>query len=134
MQNLIVIAALAMLSTSAFFTKDENKVEKIAPVDRCQAVRKDGLQCAYRAERGKKFCWQHGAANAVNEVLSDAGEGSKRAWKSTKTWSTNAWASTKSGWNKAVDATKESLDDARVGMIELFGGKDSGKDSQKAVR
>ena len=117
---------LGVVAASVLFEKkDPDKVEKTMTVNRCQAVLKDGTQCKSRAEDDKDFCWRHQTAKAVNETLTDAKEGGKKAWESTKTWSTNAWESTKSGWNKAVDATKESVDGARVGMVELLGGKDA---------
>ena len=131
MQNIVVIAVLGMIATSALFTKDpDKKVEKTMTVNRCQAVLKDGSQCDRQAAAGKKFCWRHDAAKSADEAAKDVSEGSKKAWQSTKTWSTNAWESTKSGWNKAVDATKESFDGARVGMVELLGGKDAKKDAK----
>ena len=137
MQNLICAVVLGVVATGALFTKDPAKAKEPARVEptmsvaRCQAVLKDGSQCPHQAEDGKRFCWRHtGAVKAVNETVRDAGEGSRRAWQSTKTWSTNAWQATKSGWNKAVDATKESLDGARVGMVELLGGKDARTDGK----
>ena len=126
MQDLILAVVFGTLATSALFVKkDPNKVEKTMTVSRCQAVLKDGTQCKSRAEDGKDFCWKHRTAKAFNETLTDTKEGSKKAWESTKTWSTNAWESTKSGWNKAVDATKDGVNGARVGMVELLGGKDA---------
>ena len=128
MQNLICAVALGVVATSALFEKkDPDRVERTMTVNRCQAVLKDGTQCKSRAEDGKDFCWKHQTAKAVNETLTDTKEGGKKAWMSTKTWSTNAWESTKSGWNKAVDATKSGVDGARVGMVELLGGKDAKK-------
>ena len=120
-----------MLATSALFVKkNPAKVEKTMAVNRCQAVLKDGSQCKCHAENGKDFCWKHQTSNALNETMTDAKEGGKKAWQSAKNWSTNAWESTKSGWNKAVDATKESVDGARVGMVELLGGKDAKTDAK----
>ena len=124
MQNLICVVALGIVAVGALSTKDTDRVEKTMTVNRCQAVLKDGSQCRNQAETGKEFCWKHRTAKAVDDTMKDAGEGGKKVWQTTKTWSTNVWESTKSGWNKAVDATRESLDDARVGMGELFGGKD----------
>ena len=131
MQNLIGIVLLGVVATSALFTKDPAKrVERTMAVNRCQAVLKDGSQCDRQAADGKKFCWRHDAAKSADETAKGVSEGGKKAWQSTKTWSTNAWESTKSGWNKAVDATKDSFDGARVGMVELLGGKDAKKDAK----
>ena len=135
MQSVVLAVALGVVATSAVPVKKvPDKVEKTMTVNRCQAVLKDGSQCKGKAEDGKDFCWKHRTAKAVNETLTDAKEGGKRAWQSTMTWSTNAWESTKSGWNKAVDATKDSVDGARVGMVELLGGKDAKKDAKKDVK
>ena len=139
MQNLIFLAVFAVLSTSMLFTKksavarEKAEVEKTMVVSRCQAMLADGTQCAHQAGEGETCCWRHrGAVKAVNDTVKDAGEGGKKAWQSTKTWSSNTWSSTKSGWNKAVDVTKETFDDARVGMIELLGGKDAKKGAAPA--
>ena len=100
-------AALTSVATDAV------KVEKTMSVSRCQAVLKDGSQCKYQAENGKDFCWRHrGAAKALRDTWDDAGEGANKAWKSTKTWSTNAWENTKSGANKAWQSTKEAFEEA----------------------
>ena len=134
MQNLICLALLGVVATGAFFTKDPAKVKKTMVVKRCQAVLEDGSQCQHQAESETDYCWRHqGAVKAVNETMKDAREGGKRAWASTKSWSSNVWESTKSGWNRTVDATTESLDDVRVGMVELLGGQDAKNGSQKKV-
>lgn len=89
------------------------------------------------------------ATKAIAESFRAAGESTGEAWQSTKAWSTNAWSSTKEksqhawkstkdgskqAWDSAKDgskkawqATKDAFDGARVGMIELMGGKDAKK-------
>ena len=95
-------------------------------VRRCQAVLKDGRQCPYQAEGGQDFCWRHrGAAKAVKDAVDDAGKGANQAWQATKTWSTNAWQTTRDGVDKAMDATRDAVEDARVGLVEMLGGKDA---------
>ena len=126
MQNLIGIVLLGAVATGASIAKPgPGKVEKTMTVNRCQAVLKDGSQCGRQADEGRNYCWQHRTVKAVNMTVKGAGDGGRKAWESTKSWSTNAWEATKSGWNKAVDATKDSFDGARVGVVELFGGKDA---------
>ena len=105
MQNLICAVALGVVATSALFDKKEpDKVEKTMTVNRCQAVLKDGTQCKGQAEGGKK------------------------AWESTKTWSTNAWESTKSGAKEAWQNTKDRAKEVQEGWNEIFG-----KESKKSA-
>lgn len=100
-------------------------------VSRCQAVLADGSQCVHQTKGGQSFCWRHSdAVRAVNESVKEAGKGGKQALKSVRSWSTNAWESTKSGWNRAVDTTRERLDEVRVGTVELLGGKDAPKEKK----
>lgn len=111
-----------------FANTKTNTIEKTMTVSRCQAVLKDGSQCDRQVEAGRPFCWQHRASKAVDQAVKGVGDGSQKAWKDTKAWSTNTWESMRSGWNKAVDATKDSVKGVRKGMAEFIGGKpDSGK-------
>ena len=125
MQNLICAVALGVVAASALFEKrDPGKVERTMTVNRCQAVLKDGTQCRSQAEDGKDFCWKHRTARAFNETLTGTREGGRKAWESTKAWSTNAWESTKSGANEAWRNTKDRAREVQEGWNELFGGKD----------
>ena len=99
---------------------ETNTVAKTMTVVRCQHVIEDGRQCVYQAEKGKLFCWRHqGAAKAVGEAWRGAGKSADRAWSSTVQWSTNAW-----------NATKGAADDARIGLVEMLGGKDAKKEDR----
>lgn len=110
MKNTFAVLAIACVCWGAAAEVKETMV-----VARCQAILKDGRQCERQAEQGKRFCWRHsGAARAVDRSMDSAGR-----------WTTNAWEQTKSGTAKAWKATKDAFDGARVGMIEMFGGKDA---------
>lgn len=109
----MTFVALVGLAALLSVAEEAVKVEKTMTVSRCQAVLKDGSQCRHQAENGKDFCWRHrGAAKAIRETWTEAGEGANGAWKSTKTWSSNAWESTKSGANKAWKSTQEAFEEA----------------------
>jgi len=117
----IIISVLALS-----FVMTAVAVEETMSVARCQAIIKKGKQCPYPAESGKIYCWRHrGAVKAINETVDDAGKGAKEMWTDTKTATTNAWHHTKNGAVSAWDATKDAVDEARVGLVELLGGKDA---------
>jgi len=103
-------------------------VETTMVVKRCIATDDKGRQCVYQAEKDKDYCWRHrGFVGAMGETLTDAGKGAGEAWQSTKQFSTNAWQKTKSGAKTVWDNTKDTADGARVGLVELLGGKDAKK-------
>jgi len=53
---------------------------------------------------------------ACKETADDTSNGAVKSWNSTKSGAKEAW-----------DATKDAFDGARVGMVELLGGKDAKK-------
>jgi len=88
-------------------------VESTMTVARCQAVLDNGKQCTNQASEGKRFCWRHhGAAKAVGDGCTAAGQGAKSAWQATKTWSTNAFEKTRQGAEKAAKSTREAFKEA----------------------
>jgi len=103
-----------------------NCVEKTMVVKRCIAVDGSGVQCAFPAEKDKDYCWRHcKAVRVVNETINDAGKETKESWRSTKQWSSNSWEKTKSSAQATLDNAKKAVDSARVGLVEMFGGKDA---------
>jgi len=128
----VVLIFAVTVSSSFCACAATNGVEKTMVVQRCLATDGKGKQCQHPAESGKSFCWRHrGFVGAVNETFSDAGKGAGEAWQSTKRFSTNVWQKTKSGARSAWDGTKDAADGARVGLVELLGGKDAkGKDAK----
>lgn len=134
MKKMILLMLALPLAVFAEEKKAENLVvEKTMSVVRCQAVLKDGTQCEHQAEAGKSYCWRHhGAARTVQRTVQDIGKGTEKAWQSTKEFSTNAWQKTKQGAKDFWEGAKERADEARVGMVELFGGKDA-KDGKEPV-
>ena len=76
----------------------------------------------------------------MTKAAEGANQDVKEAWTETKTWSTNAWSATKRGTEEAWSATKkgtkelwketkDSANATRIGIVELFGGKDAEGDS-----
>ena len=125
MKKLIIAPLIIVTGIVAFAATNKVEVAKTMTVKRCQAVR-NGLQCVDQAQPGKDYCWKHrGFAKAVGEMAEDASDGMGRAWNATKGGATNAWEATKGGAKKVWQGTKDVADDARVGIIELFGGKDA---------
>ena len=123
-----VVSCMGIASTGA-----EPKVERTLSVPRCQAVLDSGKQCPYQAQKGERYCWRHrGAVKVINETMTDAGKGANRAWQSTRTWTTNAFESAKNGASRAVDATEKALEEARVGLNDLLGGKEPKKQVRTA--
>lgn len=126
MMKKVVTGVLACCTVTAALVlrAETNAVAKTMTVVRCQYVIEDGRQCMDQAEKGKQFCWKHqGAAKAVGEVWRRAGKSVGRAWSSTIQWSTNAW-----------NATKGAADDARIGLVEMLGGKDDKKEEGRTVQ
>jgi len=121
----VVLAVSAAIFAASGAVAATNCVERTMVVKRCCATDDKGRQCQNPAEKGKDFCWRHrGFVGAMNETLDDAGKGAGEAWQSTKQFSTNVWQKTKSGAMSAWDTTKDAADGARVGLVELLGGKD----------
>jgi len=119
------VVAVGVLSVVAVCVAAD-KPEKTMQVARCQAVDEKGVQCKYSADAGKEYCWRHrGFVKSMNDAANDTSKGASKSWESTKQWSTNAWQKTKAGAQSAWDSTKAAADEARVGIVELFGGKDA---------
>jgi len=119
--SLVAIAAFAAVADNA-------QTEQTMSVRRCQAKLDNGRQCKHQAGDDSNYCWRHrGFMKACKETADDTSNGAVKSWNSTKSWSTNAWNSTKSGAKEAWNATKDAFDGARVGMVELLGGKDAKK-------
>ena len=122
MKVMTAVFACCVATAATVLCAETNTVAKTMTVVRCQYVLEDGRQCVYQAEKGKLFCWRHqGAAKAVGEAWRGAGKSADRAWSSTVQWSTNAW-----------NATKGAADDARIGLVEMLGGKDAKKEDRTA--
>ena len=122
MKVVTAVFACSAATAASVLCGETNAVAKTMTVVRCQYVIEDGRQCVYQAEKGKLFCWRHqGAVKAVGEAWRGAGKSADRAWASTVQWSTNAW-----------NATKDAADDARIGLVEMLGGKDAKKEDVKA--
>lgn len=122
MKVVTAVFACSAATAASVLCGETNAVAKTMTVVRCQYVIEDGRQCVYQAEKGKLFCWRHqGAVKAVGEAWRGAGKSADRAWSSTVQWSTNAW-----------NATKDAADDARIGLVEMLGGKDAKKEDVKA--
>ena len=122
MKVVTAVFAYCVASATPVLCAETNTVVKTMTVVRCQYVFEDGRQCVYQADNGKLFCWRHqGAVKTVGEVWRGAGKSADRALSSTVQWSTNAW-----------NAAKDVVDDARIGIVEMLGGKDSKKEDRTA--
>jgi len=123
-KQIVTVAVIALAASAACAAT--NATEKTMQVVRCHAVDEKGVQCKHQADAGKEYCWRHrGFVKAMNETMDDASKGASKGWASTKQWSTNAWQKTKSGAQSAWNSTKDAADDARVGIVEMFGRKDA---------
>lgn len=118
--------AVACTAVALCLPAATNGVEKTMVVKRCLAKDAKGRQCKHMAEDGSSYCWRHcKAMRSLQKSADDTSKSANEAWQSTKQWSTNAWEQTKSGLQSAWDGTKDAADGARVGIVEMFGGKDA---------
>lgn len=140
MKEFVFASAFLLISLGALAESESsqvtNRLDAVLSVPRCQAILKSGAQCPAPASEGKSYCWRHRMTKAAEGANQDV----KEAWTETKTWSTNAWSATKRGTEEAWSATKkgtkelwketkDSANATRIGIVELFGGKDAEGDS-----